>query len=489
MARRDRVVLPPGAAAQAPFSQGSVLSFYEAAPTQHEHGTVYALLPSRAQVLTALSANPGVDLLILGEGLTAACAAHQLALSGVRVALLSEHYFGVGNGAWALLRHHLGGSGVSKRLWWRWCLRRFLRSGLVAEHLRERGTRSRAVPLLPWLAEGLSGLWPQPYDERLLVRETVLAARQEGALCVSNTELLALESEGESGCYALTFRDRLGQGVYRVRAGAVLVDPHIPQLPSTQLGTRLGVVPAEEELFEYLQCAGTWCLRQEQRESLKLPVDVAQCVVWSSEAAGGTEVLIPLRLYRGDEQRRAELLSRVLEHNGVANGGVVHRRTVRHSVSRVSAGVVQRGGILWAQQRGPWDVVAVIRDVLRCMQAARSEEDRRPVRIEQRRLAGSLQDGEREAFFAAGAQAGVNSTLLRAVEGRWGGRVREIAGFARGFEEAAPGYLRGEVALAYWSDQVGSEEDLLFGSLCLQQSPNRHSLTAALGEVLRECGA
>jgi hypothetical protein len=76
-----------------------------------------------------------------------------------------------------------------------------------------------------------------------------------------------------------------------------------------------------------------------------------------------------------------------------------------------------------------------------------------------------------DCFRALARAQGVSERTIELAIKRWRGRVRYLEHFANGLKELVPGVLRGEVDLSVRSDHVVSLEDLIHGSLALEELP------------------
>jgi hypothetical protein len=91
------------------------------------------------------------------------------------------------------------------------------------------------------------GSMVREFDLGLFTREVGLAARQEGALIVSGVEGVFLEPEHESGAYRVGFKDRITGDIFEVRAGGVVIDCELGELPRTRIGTSVKRARAESK--------------------------------------------------------------------------------------------------------------------------------------------------------------------------------------------------------------------------------------------------
>ena len=456
----------------------------------------FSTLTSRAGCLEQLGENRNFDLVILGGGLTAALTAHQLALRGIRVLVLEARYFGAHGVAW---RNSLSGAVRTKPLdimRGLASLRAFshtiaphlssltspdlpsaktIRSGLALRGLRYlwRGAGRRA----PTTSKGFPDL-----DEVLLIRELILAARQEGALALSYAQPIYVEAESESGCYNVGFRDLCSNNSYEVRAGGLLIDPTDGTLPATRLGTHILKVPERlpstaQVVFQVeprtLKGAGRFV-------SFELPDSSLVTVSYIND--GVIEVALVCALKMPAPTAVLAIAREACEQAGWA---------IRATLSRWSSGccysrdlkVREQQGIFTIEERGPWDSFKSSAKVVRTMVLLAGE---RKTGITSRALPGVERACELDAFRALARTKGLSEGTIELVIQRWRGRVRYIDECVDGFREVVPGVLQGELELAVVGDQVQSIEELCFGTLALHYLPGWQELVAPLAQRLSE---
>lgn len=443
-----------------------------------EETAPFSVVPRRADNLASLRENPNVDLLILGGGLTGALVAHQAALQGVRVLVLERRYCGDRALSWdhriaQLLRvaprHFLLGRSQWKVL-----------AESVAPHL---------VAALPPDSHEVTGLWPslvkrlvplRNLDERLLIRESMLAARQEGAIILSAVEPTFLEAESLSGCYRVGFKDTLSEASYEVRVGGVLVDPSVGELPATRLGSRVlpwsvPAVAGSQRVFEAVPAS----VKSGERFASYELTD-GSCV---SVSRIGEQVLEVTAIF-GASALAPDVVSTIARQAAAEAGWnvqrEVHSRDVDGRWSRHWR-VNQDKGIFTCEHRGPWDALKSSATIVRTLVGLL--KDPRPFKkLPTPPLPGAEHACELQAFRALARAQGIRERVIELCIARWRGRVRYIAQFPNGFFEVCPNVLRGEIDLAVASDQVTSVEDLMFGSLMLQQLPEWRELVKPISE-------
>jgi hypothetical protein len=466
----------------------SLLSLYGASEVEGEGPEqLFPNLPDRAQCFQRVAQSKGYDLVILGGGLTGAVTAHQASLLGIRVLVLHESYFGSTAQKWSVGYRNLFRSPLLARLSSARKVGAAL--ALLPSHLVSslRMTEEHSSFIDAWvqkLCRGehrlQKGELPES-DEKAMIRETVLAARQEGAVCLSDVEISFVEAESATGFYAVGVRDRISEWSCEVRAGSLLLDPSIVRIPSSRLGRRIG--PQSLDSSVYLRVVCRLCAAH-RLESLQVVVGNCEGHEYLLSPTESPDVVELVLLDAGKDPQ--QVVERICQSQGIASSEVLfvgkfrQPRIVKHSLE-------QYGGLFFPRERGPWDSWLSSQQVIVELQRAAHSQDSPPAQVVPRLLPGALHAGDIERFRAAALAAQVpESEIARAVE-RWHGRVRYIPEFARGLELACPGVLRGEVELAYRSDQVATLEDLLFGSLGLESDPQRRDkvtpLAAALSEI------
>jgi glycine/D-amino acid oxidase-like deaminating enzyme len=456
----------------------------------------FSALPNRRECLKAIAEQKSFDLVVCGGGLTAAMTAHQLALEGVRVLVLETGFFGSRGVSWRttfattlarapldLLRGYTRVRAIAEKI------APHLATVVTADPHRypnwrgELGARAlnRAWREAAAKLRNVRNAFPD-LDETLLIREIILAARQEGAIAVSHVQPVFAESEGESGCYTLGFRDLSTLKQYEVRAGGVLVDPTDGFLAPTRLGSDIVKVP------EVLPTTIHRVYRVEPRTltagsrfaSFELSDGSVVTVSRTSEGVVEVAIVCAWQLLAAET---ADAVARdACEQAGWTILETVSRWTSGRRYSGMK-GVRQQGGIFLVQERGPWDALATASSITRTLLTLRGDgRKRRP--YTSRILPGVERVCELDAFRAVARAHGLSERTIELVIQRWKGRVRYIEEFPDGMVEIVPGVLRGEIDLAVSSDHVESLEDLCFAALKLHYLPGWQSLVPALAQHL-----
>ncbi len=227
----------------------SLLSLYGRDSEVHAEDGPLPTLPTRSQILVHLRTATSFDLIILGGGLSGVTIAREAALRGSDVLLVEPGYFGEWTCAWRESIVSFLEKGPTSFLRTVGGVRRVITT--IAPHLASFHPWHERPPRGMW---GRFGMWTSQrawrvpgtvqtsptlpeIDERLLVRETALAARQEGALVVSAATATYVERDSDAGGFRVGVRDLLGADVIEVKAGAIFVDPCFPDPVVSRLGT------------------------------------------------------------------------------------------------------------------------------------------------------------------------------------------------------------------------------------------------------------
>jgi hypothetical protein len=321
-------------------------------------------------------------------------------------------------------------------------------------------------------------------DERLLIRETILAARQEGAIALAAAEPTYVEAESTTGCYVVGFRDLLGDTAYNVRVGGILLDPSGATLPPSRLGTPVLRVPEARR-------AGVQCVYEVVPRTTKSGFRFA-----SFELSDGSfvavqrisEQRIELTVLEGATSLAPSVIEVVCSEAAAESGWrLVSQISMRDVGARWSSHyrVSESRGIFTCSQRGPWDALRSANSIVKTL-VSYAREPRPVEKLPPRPLPGAEQACELNAFRAQARGQGVSEESIELCIARWQGRVRYLAQFADGLTPLCRGVLRGEIDLAYVSDQITTNEDLVFGSLQLHRMPGWQELVPAIAERVRE---
>lgn len=471
----------------------SWLSLYSAEEANSQgNEEPFGNLVSRKQAFRLMEGGHRFDLVVFGCGLSGIAVAREAALEGAQVLVIEPGYPGdhacpwrecilrdLSRAPWSLVR---GGA----------TLRKVVTS--LAPHLARargcdlsvfRGLGARLVlRSLRSIASDLpesDGLGCIPdVDERLLIRELTLAARQEGVFVMSATTPGFVERDVESGTFRVAVRDLLSEDQVVIRGGGLFVDPTFSQPLASRIGTPITKIVPLSRPHVVVVCSVTGDGQVGRARLLKLPG--GRVGTLCQLQPGIVEVCLLDVEERADEETLSNLARFVCEGAGYTVEGESSCRRVG-AVYGASVTVENRRGILLPHEAAPWNVLRVITKTLAYVESdGGSRRVRRP-------LPGEWRGSERESFIQLAWGAGVSESVITDVLTRWQGRVRYIPDMERGFEEVCPGVLRGEIALAVASDQVTSLEDLVFGSLALSSKPGWRELVKPLAEALGETGA
>lgn len=457
----------------------------------------FAALMARQECIAALGERKAFDLVVCGGGLTAAMAAHQLALEGLRVLVLETGFFGGRGLSW---RHSFARSLATSPLDVVRGYRAISRMcSSIAPHVATivtaephvypswRGRLGARALQRAWREVGgrLPGIkngFPD-LDEVLLTREFILAARQEGAVALAHVEPIFAEPERESGCYTVGFRDLSSLKELQVTAGGILVDPTDGILPPTRLGSQAVAAP------EPLPCSVHRVFAVEPRaltagsrfSSFELSDGSVATV--SRVAEGVVEVVIVC----AGQLLSAEAAQAVAEDACHQSGWAIRALVSAWSSGRrfsAARAVARRGGILTVQERGPWDAAHSAATIVRTLLGMLPNGPSSKPSYSPRLLPGAERACELDAFRALARSKGIGEGTIELVIQRWRGRVRYIEEFEEGFREVVPGVLQGEVDLAVLSDQAETIDDLCFAALKIHYCPGWQASVATLAERL-----
>jgi len=437
----------------------------------------FVTLTTRTQVLEKLANNQNFDLLILGGGLTGSLVAHEAALQGIRVLLLEQGYFGADALAWNVR--------ISRQL--RAAPRELFRARQALKMLSSQRA-PHLVAALPTDSHPVTGLMAAAVwrcvplvnvDERLLIRESVLAARQEGAAVLAAVTPVYVEAESaESGCYVVEFEDQLTKQCYQARIGGILIDPSHGILPPSRLGSYVINAPAPGT-------AGMQWVYEAEPKSAKSGLAFTSFELtdgsFVSVQRKGVATIVVTLLWGATEMTPEQCFLAIEEAVREAGWIVKHEVSQRSIAGRWESRyrVAQVKGIFQCSHRGPWDAFASARRIVKTLLEI-SSEPRVMRNTPKRLLPGGEQNCEADAFRALARAQGISEQTIERVVGRWRGRVRYLAQLPNGLRELVPGVLRGEVELAVRSDQVTSVDDLVVGALELQDTPSWREAISAL---------
>ncbi len=456
-----------------------------------EEGPFGSLL-SRDQAFRIMESGARFDLVIFGCGLSGVAVAREAALEGAQVLLIDPGYPGAHACAWreSLVREMHGSPWSLLRS--SRALRHTVRS--LAPHLavarrcdlslcRGLGARlaSRSLRTIATsVAQGRGVADIPDIDERSLVRELTLAARQEGVFVVGATSPAYVERDVVSGTFRVAVRDLLSDEQVVVQGGGLFVDPTFTHPLASRIGTPITRLSQEGPPHLIVVCSVRE--RGEPDSVRHFELSNGSLGVVCELRPGVVEVsLLGLGMME-DPSSRGDIVRQLCEASGYAFVEEISRRRAgRRCGARVA--VENRRGILIPHESSPWMIETVLTRTMRFIEGDGSE---RRVR---RALPGEWRVGERDEFIEMARRAGVSESTISLVIERWRGRVRYLSEIERSFEEVCPGVLRGEIALAVISDQVASLEDLLFGSLGLHTLPGWRAMVAPIAAALAETGA
>jgi hypothetical protein len=268
-----------------------------------------------------------------------------------------------------------------------------------------------------------------------------------------------------------------------VRAGAIVVDPSLTDDLRSRLGSRVGPKISDSALYRLILCrvAGVDASSSPNRESGAFWIercDFGECIV-----SFASPEMIQIAVHKSSDLEKnssSEAIAEAVCHAaGLKLVSVDLSRGFRQGEERVNS-LQQVGGILLPKERGPWDSFRSVQQILRALYNASPNSFEKPVVgariLTERSLPGTPHGEEIARFRELAAVKGLSRELVDEVVLRWGGRVRYLSEFEDGLEKLSATVLRGEVELALLSDQVSTLDDLVFGSLSLERSPNWRSM-------------
>jgi len=438
-------------------------------------------LATREHNLTELAENRNVDLVIIGGGLTGALVAWEAALRDVRVVLIERGIFGAHALSWStriahLLRFH------PLRVATGWPIIRAL-SERIAPHLVSTPPPDVHAPK-GWRAALAARLVSTiDVDERLLIREVILAARQEGAYVFQAAEGSYVEAESESGCYLVGLRDNIGERSIELRVGGIVIDPSTGFLPPTRLGSKVlkvadPVVGGVQRAYRVAPKATT-----SGDHFASFVLGDRAFVVTRYIGEGIIEVSILFGATSSAPAALDGVCLEALDRSGWIVQAELSSRDVYGDWSERYQ-VRQERGIFTCSHRVPWDALRsahrIVRSVISC-----SRELQPYAKLPRRPLPGEEQGCEVDAFRAQARSCGVSERTIELCVRRWRGRVRYLAQCVDGLQEVCPGVLAGEIELAFWSDQAMSVEEVVFGALALPQLPGWRDSIPAIADKFR----
>lgn len=452
----------------------------------------FASLVSRADALRLMGEEEKFDLVVVGGGLTGVTVARDATLQGCRVLLLESGYFGERGSAWR--------ESIAQMMWANpWRLIRTIRSlkavtDQFAPHLVtfrvDRRTYADGLrhKILAWRLHrawgkrptssetSLPGLTIPDIDERGLIREVVLAARQEGAIALTAVVPSFVERDYETGAFRIGVRDLLGGESVEILGDKLFVDPTFSQPLVSRLGTPMAPRQSSGSASVAVVCAVEARVKGDVSASYQsFELSNGSIGILSELESGVVEVSVlpPSQ----DAHAVMDVVREICEASGWQVVREISRRSAIRNYSQ-SVRVTHKRGLLLAEARVPWDSVKISRKVLSQVAAdGLTKRMRRP-------LPGEWREGEPDAFIAAARSATVSEVTIERALQRWKGRVRYIPLVENGFREVCQGVLYGEIVLAVLSDQVTSLEDLIFGSLGIHLMPNWRECVPALAEAL-----
>jgi hypothetical protein len=475
---------------------GSFVSLYQEdlAPANVDEGPFATLVP-RASILSLLAESPHLDVLVIGGGCTGALVARDAALRGLSVLVLERGFFGDRAEPWrgsflSAVRHDfadvmLGAPclrGISHRVLGDLTDVTPSDSGLGVGKLKALGLRLiRRMWRAPVRGRGGSGV--PDIDERVLARELILAARQEGALVLANATAAFVERVSDTDTFRIGVRDQNTGHISEVSVGAVVVNPHHGDPVVTRMGTPLTPTCVQETPIVLSVCAVIPTSVRSGEPLISLELSDGSLAVVKKTGDGVVEVSLRFSDRVPEEGNITALIKEACREGGWQLSHEISRiRTGRRFSPDVS--IAEKKGLITFHERFPWEMEKVSRKIQRLLTTRFAAGSRQPRTV--RELPGAERACEISAFRAVARGNGVSEATIELVVKRWRGRVRYLDRFADGLREVCPGVLKGEIALALVSDHPASFEDLMIGSLDIRALPNWRACVTAIAHVVGE---
>ena len=363
---------------------------------------------------------------------------------------------------------------------------------------RELGTTS-----LTSIKDTLSGAYQFVdgiMDDARLVIENVIAARQEGAICLNYAEFLNFEVRRDRSV-TVAWRDRISGQEHTTTTGIIAncAGPWV---------TRLGRITAHPELGEVAYSRGVHLLFSTPWPGaallLPMPERGRLYFVWphpggtlvgTTEAATQQPEWDPLPT-RGEIEEILMRLARDLPAAGL------NRDTLHYAFAGIRTLPLRgstrgrRNGVSRLSRRHRWVHTAGMISLVggKYTSAARASHEGLKkiftlsdivsplIGVEGRKFPGAWALADAGETFSAAAQgAGVPRELITRALARFGSRVSQLASLSNPLEVIGGCVLRGEVELALRAEQVEDLQDLMGRRLGLEYLPG-HGL-AALDEI------
>lgn len=441
-----------------------ILSLYEDQGCSLEDGEPFSRLSTREDNLSKLRAGRNFDIILVGGGLTNALIAHEATIRGFSVLLLDSGNIGETALPWDFSSLFCLAQAPSNIIRAQQLVKKLGKA--VAPHLINPSQIEIEAPAIS-LRRLVQRFTPRYHvDERLLVKEYILAARQEGAIVLDSVCFDHIEAEASSGCYIVQFKNNAGEeDRIRARGGGLVLDPSFEQLPPTALGGQIISIPKGEINTVY-------------RRFVTAPGGAAHEKPFVCfESSDGAQIALINRapgIYEGALRLNKTMLP---EHTidaifaaACAEMGLQVQETLfsRYLFGRpsLSFAAIERRGIFYCQHRAPWDAFRSARRIVETMCTYRSSSEPE-IGFFTRPLPGVHATGEITSFRAQARAKGIREKTIESCIRRWQGRVRHIAEYPNGLFELIPGVLRGELDMAVFADQARSVRAVIENSLDL----------------------
>lgn len=497
----------------------------------HDRPEFELLYPSRSELCEQVRKRPVFDIAVVGGGIHGACAARLAALNGLRTILLERADYGSETSSRSSKMLHGGirylemfdllqvfeGVRARSRLlrtaehltseqeflipveegnWW---FKTRMGVGLRLYDLLALGRNRRHrwysrndlssddLSLFSGQLKGCFGYFDGIMRDTRMVIENIVSARQEGAICLNHAPVISVGQAGDS-VVDLSFRDRLTDKKFNIRAGVVLncAGPWAPQLGS------LSPTPLSKEVSfsrgTHLLFSVPW---KHPALLLPLPERYRYYFVWPHFAGtlvGTTETEVPNPTTdplptKPEIEELLGHLARDLPGAGLNRENLHYAFTGLRTLplrgsGRSSAERSRRHR--WVYARGMLNLLGgkftsaeftALDGLRRAFRLARFRQ--KLSALGNRNLPGTTKYKESiKEFSERAAAAGVPAEVIKETIGRLGSRVRWFDYFRDEFELIGGRVLRAEVDLACYIEQAQTVGDLMRRRFELELQPD-----------------
>jgi glycerol-3-phosphate dehydrogenase len=492
-----------------------------------------ALSHTRAQIVQAIQETQRFDVVVVGAGIHGASMARLCAFNGLRTLLLERHDYAAGTSSRSSKMAHGGlrylemfdfaqvREGIKQReqlfenaahlaqphrflvpvplrdYWYRLKLRLGLSLYDLLCWPKPRWHTWLAASALPAELRSFAASWSGCYsytdgilnDTRLVI-ETLLAARQEGALCLNQAQVLQVGEEPEQAQSCVHWQDKLSGERYLSRAGIVV---NLAGAWAGSMGLSRPMEIAQRVRFSrgsHLLFSVPWNL-----PPLFLPLEGKARYYWIWPHFAGTLVGTterPVDTLQDDplpsQDEIEELLARLAKdvpQAGLTRSTLHYAFAGYRSLLLRSSSAAAKGDVSRVSRRHCWlrshGMLSLFGGKLTTASATVAEGlthifemaqlERPVVSLDKRLLPGAHRlTQERDSFLQRAQQAGISPQCCEAVLGRLGSRVKQLTS-AEDLLPLGAHHLMGEVRLAIEEEQAVTLEDVLRRRLDMEYYP------------------